>query len=280
MTGGTVTEIAETFRAAGLHLSDIPGSAEIYPATSAVMEVSITGPEGIVAQITCEQRRNTLYIAGPRTGGGGVTVISHGRGGHMNIVSGNARVLVSGADVIMTGGRIIAGGAVFAEPAGGGVRVTVSVPPHTPVAIDDATAGRYSLGDIDGTLDLRLKGGGDVAAGHCADARVSIQGSSDVEIASVHGQALSAAIQGSGDLTVRSGEVGHLDLTVQGSGNAVYGGTAGHASLSVMGSGDIRVNEVTGSLDDRCMGSGRIRVHAPPRRDPGTFWGGAWGERS
>lgn len=279
MRDESAADVRQTFTAARLHMSDIPGSAQILPGTGTAMQVSISGPAELTGKIVCEQRGDTLHISGPRTGAGGVTITSFGRGGsQMNVISAGRNVVISGGgrmvisgDVIMAGGKVITSGDVTVADSAG-VRITVSVPLHTPVAIDDSTAGRYGVGDIEGTLDLRLKGGGDVTAGRCADTRVSIQGSSDVEISAVHGSVLSAGIQGSGNVTVRGGQVGRLDLTVQGSGDAVYGGSAQHASLSVMGSGDIRVNEVTGTLDDRCMGSGRIRVHAPPRRDPGTFW--------
>jgi hypothetical protein len=141
------------------------------------------------------------------------------------------------------------------------------VPMRTPTAIDAGLFGTYEVGDIEGPLQVRMRGGGNVTAGGMGTTRVSIHGAGDVEISSVKGSLLEVAIQGTGHVTVRDGQVDHLDVTVQGTGDAVYDGSAGHANLSVMGAGDIRVNQVTESLTDRSMGSGRIRVHAPPRRD-------------
>jgi hypothetical protein len=287
--GSNRVERNETHKAIKLHMSDIPGTVQVRVGKTAAMQVQITGPEKLVEQIRREVRGDVLHISGPQLGGDGTTVISTSRGGvQTNVFSGGGRMVIQGGNfgvvntgrggvviggnVVISGGRVVSGGGDVTYIESEEVRIVVDVPRQTPITIDEGLVGSYEIGDIEGPLDLRMKGGGDVTAGRVAATRVSIQGSSDVEISAVTGRALHVSIQGSGDVTVREGQVDNLDVSVQGSGDVVYGGTAKSASLSVMGSGDIRVNEVTESLNDRSMGSGRIRVHVHPRRDPNSFW--------
>jgi hypothetical protein len=289
--GSDRVERNETYKAIRLQVSDIPGTVQVRVGKEAAMQVQITGPEKLVERIRREVRGDVLHISGPQLGGGGTTIVSRSRGGvqtnvfsgggggmviqggNFGIIStGRGGLVIGGGNVVVSGGRVVSGGGDVTYIESEEVRIVVDVPRHTPITIDEGLVGSYEIGDTEGPLDLRMKGGGDVTAGRVAATRVAIQGSSDVEISAVNGRALHVAIQGSGDVTVREGQVDNLDLTVQGSGDAVYGGTAMSASLSLMGSGDIRVNEVTESLNDRSMGSGRIRVHVPPRRDPGSFW--------
>lgn len=286
------TEVDDTFMARRLQVTDIPGTVQVRMGETATMRVQITGPKNLVERIQREVIGDCLHISGPRLGGsGGTTVISNSRGGRHTVISsgpgsiavggaifgsvrtGPGGVFVSGGDVVISGGRVISGGEdVTVIKAQEDVRVVVDVPAGTPITIDEGLFGSYEIGDIEGPLDLRLKGGGNVAAGRVGPTRVSIHGSSDVRVASVNGRALNVAIQGSGDVTVRDGQVDNLDVTIQGSGDVVYGGTARSANLTIHGSGDIRVNQVTDTLNKHTMGIGDIDVHVPPRRDPGSFW--------
>jgi Putative auto-transporter adhesin, head GIN domain len=276
MAGQEHIEIRETFAARRLQVAEIPGTVQVRGGERATIQVQIAGPKERVERIGREVHGDVLHITGPRPReGGDMTVISRSGGRvQANVFASQisvASVAVGGEDnVAIAGGRIVGGGSDV-EPDGE-VAVVVDVPLRTPIAIDAGLFGTYEVGDIEGPLQVRMRGGGNVTAGGMGTTRVSIQGAGGVEISGVNGSVLEVAIQGAGEVTVRDGQVDHLDVTVQGAGDAVYDGRARHANLSVMGAGDIRVNQVTESLNDRSMGSGRIRVQVPPRRDPDTFW--------
>ena len=286
------TERDDTFQASRLHVSDIPGATLIRVGTGTSMRVRVSGPAKLAERIRSEVAGGTLKVSGPPGAGGGVTVVSShggssvfqsGRGSvQTNVFSAGRNVVIGGRGagmivstgdgVVIVDGKVISGGeGVTVIGDQGSVQVVIEVPPVTPVTVEDAGGGNYELGDIAGTLDVRLSGSGRVTAGRMAATRAAIHGSGDVRVGSVT-QALRIAIHGSGDASVRAGNVDELDISIQGSGDAVFGGTARRASLSVMGSGDIRVNQVTESLTKNCMGSGDIDIHVPPRRDPGSFW--------
>jgi hypothetical protein len=272
MAGQEHIEIRETFAARRLQVTEIPGTVQVRGGERATMQVQIAGAKELVERIGREVHGDVLRITGPRAReGAGMTVISRSGGRvQANVFASHeisvASVAVAGEDnVAIVEGRIVGGGRDVEPDAE--VGVVVDVPLRTPTAIDAGLFGTYEVGDIEGPLQVRMRGGGNVTAGGMGTTRVSIHGAGDVEISSVKGSLLEVAIQGTGHVTVRDGQVDHLDVTVQGTGDAVYDGSAGHANLSVMGAGDIRVNQVTESLTDRSMGSGRIRVHAPPRRD-------------
>jgi hypothetical protein len=277
MPGQEHTKIRQTFVARRLQLDEIPGTVQVCGGERATIQVQIAGPKELVERIGREVHRDVLRITGPRPReGGGVTVISPSGGRvQTNVFAGQKISVASGAvvgedNVAIAGGRIVGGGSEV-EPDGE-VEVVVDVPLRAPIAIDAGVFGTYEVGDIEGPLQVRMRGGGKVTAGRMGTTRVSILGAGDVEIRGVNGSLLEAAIQGAGDVTVRDGHVDHLDVMVQGSGEAIYDGSARHANLSIMGAGDIWVNQVTQSLNDRSIGPGRIRVHIPPRRDPHAFW--------
>jgi hypothetical protein len=276
MAGREHIEIRETFPARRLQVAEIPGTVQVRGGERATMQVQIAGPKELVERIGRELHGDVLRITAPRSrAGGGMTVISRsGSRVQANVFSSQISVasgaVVGEENVTIAGGRIVGGGSD--DEPDGEAAIVVDVPLRTPIAIDAGLFGNYELGDIEGPLRVRMRGGGNVTAGGMGTTRVSLQGAGDVEISGVNGSLLEVAILGAGDVTVRDGQVDHLDVTVQGSGDAVYGGSARHANLSVMGAGDIRVNQVTESLKDRFMGTGRIRVHVPPRRDPDSYW--------
>lgn len=296
----------ETYPATRLHLSDIPGTVQVRVGDSPTMRVQVSGPARLVEQVRREVLGGVLHVSGPR-GGGGVTVVSrHGRvqtnvfGGGMSVVGavtdgsvvmggGGVRIVQGAGDVTVVDGEVVAGpgetvitgtqgmtilgsGVVIHDGDAVQVAVTVDVPPHTPVTVDESIAGRYYVGDIEGPLDLRLKGSGGATAGRVAATRIDLSGSGHVEVTGVVGRELRVRVSGAGSATVREGQVDGVDASVSGTGSITFGGSTRRADLSVSGVGNIHVNQVTEAVFDRVSGLGRIYVHGRPQGDPDTLW--------
>jgi hypothetical protein len=93
---------------------------------------------------------------------------------------------------------------------------------------------------------------------------VKIEGSSDVEIRGLQGQALAIEIQGSGDVRA-SGSVERLSVSIAGSGDMnLFELQARQAKIDISGSGDVEVY-ASERLDARVSGSGDVRYRGAPR---------------
>ena len=231
-----------------LRVTNIPGTTRVKLASPGRrdMAIELSGPEAVLNNISWQVRGGVLHISGTDNAGGNIVVsdsgpgfrsrmtVRGGRGGVViggrggMVVSGGGTVMTSGGGqtVISTGGRggtVIVDGKVVSGPGAGQdaeageAELTVFVPEGTPAQIADDGSGNYELGDLRGTLDLRIEGFSQVRAGALTATRIRIGGSAEIEIASVL-DALRADIAGSGRISVLAGEVGQLRLSVSGSG--------------------------------------------------------------
>ncbi|MEV4415427.1 DUF2807 domain-containing protein [Catellatospora sp. NPDC049609] len=270
----------KTYRATKLRLADLPGTVRVVPGRrSREMVLTLTGPQKQLDEIRHGVNGDTLVVSGPARGRGGVNITMSGRGGVTSISNMSASGMVvfgNGVHISGANGPIVVNGNVI-TPGGGTegyqeITVTVEVPVHTSVAVDDSVGGTYVIGDTLGTLDLRLKAHSQVQAGQVAETRIDITGSGDVQIGSITGKAAELSITGSGDVRIAHGQVERFDAGISGSGSVAFAGTAGDANLSISGSGNMRLDTVTRHLADRVSGSGRIDVRVRPQRSSGSFW--------
>lgn len=87
---------------------------------------------------------------------------------------------------------------------------------------------------------------------------LAIDGSGDVSVDGLGGNAFEVGIDGSGDVGVR-GTVGDLKLRINGSGDVSIGDLAAKtATVSVSGSGDVRLRGAVDTLTVRINGSGDV----------------------
>lgn len=205
------------------------------------INVSIKGPEKETQKIRVAHDEKMLLIKGelPRHSSRGSTVIIGN-----NIISSSNTVTINGVTVC----------------GGGDVETTIAidVPVGLPISLS-TIAGETQVGNTQGPIQIFANLGSNFRIGHVAQAQLSVQGSGDIEVASVQGQ-VEANVQGSGDIEVEDGNIQFLQARVQGSGDIYFGGTAVNANLSVMGSGDIKVQAVINKPNKQVIGSGDIKI--------------------
>jgi hypothetical protein len=155
----------------------------------------------------------------------------------------------------------------------GSVDVTAKVgaPTHVEVSADDNLLQYVTTEVKDGTLHIGMKSGSyrftrglKVAITTPELDKVSIAGSSDVDVSGLQGAHFAASIAGSGDLHAR-GHVDTLEASVAGSGDLKLSELESRdAKVSIAGSGDARVN-ATQSLEIKIAGSGDVRYRGDPK---------------
>lgn len=144
--------------------------------------------------------------------------------------------------------QVAAGGAVF-----GSIGRTSSL------TLSNAGCGDWTVGNVEGELELSFAGSGDAAVGTAGSATIRIAGSGDVAMAALSGP-LSVNIAGSGDVAVAA-VAGDVNARIAGSGDvAVRGGEAGAVNASIAGSGDVTIDAPARSVEAKIAGSGDVRV--------------------
>ena len=184
------------------------------------IRVELTGPSRLLDGVVLRQMADTLEVREKLS------------------MQSSGSVVVSRGSIMVSSFRSgsFSSSTVFGNP----VTIKVYAPAGTAIAID-TMAGDVSIKDINGELDVKIKG------------------SADVEAGSVSG-ALRVKITGSGDVDVDNGTVDSLEISVTGSGDVCYGGTAQNAKLRLTGSGDIKVEHAVNILEKKKTGSGSIKV--------------------
>ncbi len=133
--------------------------------------------------------------------------------------------------------------------------VEISIPANTRLVIDDSlvfgqignvgsadlelrSCGDLKLGNVAGTLDLKLSGSSDLDMGNAGAAKIVISGSGDVE----------------------AQKFGPTTLTISGSGDVELDSIEGDATLKSSGSGDISIGDIRGNLDYIGGGSSDLEI--------------------
>ena len=147
----------------------------------------------------------------------------------------------------------------------------------TDVRLSVGRCGDWVVGNVDGDVNLRiggsgnvwtgrsealnvsLGGSGDVRAAAANNVVVRIGGSGDVRVREVNGNA-NISIAGSGDVVLSDGRIDELDVRIAGSGDVRAGGVVKDLGVSIVGSGDVSVDVLTGNVSRRIIGSGEVRI--------------------
>lgn len=163
--------------------------------------------------------------------------------------------------------KVAAGGAVFG-----------SIGRSNTLDFANAGCGDWTIANVNGLMELKEAGSGDVKAGSAGSAKVSVAGSGDVHMSRIGGDLtvniagsgdvraasiagdLNARVAGSGDVHVEGGQARIMKASIAGSGDVAFGGTAQELDARVMGSGDVVAARVVGPVRKSVMGSGDVRT--------------------
>ncbi len=130
-------------------------------------------------------------------------------------------------------------------------------------------SGDFEIGDVAGPVNLQISGSGDAEFEDVdGDLKVDIVGSGDVEARSVEGD-VSIRIKGSGDVEIGDGAAKNFSANVYGSGDVQFNGTADDVSVLLKGSGDVYVARLTGKKVVERHGSGDVRIGSWSSDDDG-----------
>jgi len=245
-----VTKRPERVEASAFEVRGVSADVTVSVHREPFIEFVISGPEDQVNDIRTNVSGGTLVMVANQPATGGHTVVQSGRG----------RKIGFGSNNISVSGNIVITGSATVITSGNGknqVQVDVKVPQGTAVNAYHVL-GTVTVGDIDAPLIASTQGHR-VYAGRVTDVQLTVQGSGDISVGEVNGDA-AVTVQGSGDVEISRGAVRSLSATVQGSGDISVDTSAHTARLTVMGSGDIRVAHVDETPVETVAGSGDIKV--------------------
>lgn len=124
------------------------------------------------------------------------------------------------------------------------------------VDIEDRHCSKFTMGNVDGPLNLSISGSGDYSGGDVGDADVSVRGSGDADFGDA--RRVDVGISGSGDVTFEN--VGPANIELSGSGDIELGTVQGSIVVAIRGSGDVDVGDVSGGADLKSSGSSDIEI--------------------
>lgn len=107
---------------------------------------------------------------------------------------------------------------------------------------------------------LRISGSGDITTRALRGGLQAVSaGSGNIHVASVDGP-LDVRVVGPGDVRALDGSVGLMKVSIAGTGGVEFGGVAQRLDASIIGSGGVHVAKVTGPVTRHLMGAGAVRV--------------------
>jgi hypothetical protein len=146
------------------------------------------------------------------------------------------------------------------------------------VDLGNAGCGDWTIGNVDGHLQVSQAGSGDTRTGSAGEAKLRVAGTGDVTASDIRGRLdvdvagagdvtvnsvagpLDINIAGSGDVKVSQGHASQMNVSVAGSGDVNFGGVADSLKARILGSGDVRAREVRGPVSKTVMGSGSVTI--------------------
>jgi hypothetical protein len=107
---------------------------------------------------------------------------------------------------------------------------------------------------------LRISGSGDISTRAIKGGLSAVSaGSGNIHAASVDGP-MDVRVVGPGDVRAEGGAVSLLKVSIAGAGDVEFGGVAQSLDASIIGSGGIRVSKVTGPVTRHLLGAGAVRI--------------------
>jgi Putative auto-transporter adhesin, head GIN domain len=178
---------------------------------------------------------------------------------------------ISGSGHLQTESRTVAEFKRISAAGSMDVVANIGTPQKIEVTADDNLLQYVTTTVKDGTLEIAMKSGNyhfskgfKITVTTPELEKVSIAGSSDVEVSGLQGSRFTASIAGSGDLHA-SGHVDTLEASVAGSGDLKLADLESRdAKIHIQGSGDARVH-ATQTLDVKIAGSGDVVYRGDPK---------------
>lgn len=121
-----------------------------------------------------------------------------------------------------------------------------------------SSCGDLTIGNIDGPVDLDIRGSADFTGGNTGPAIISVRGSGDVELGDVKSAEID--LSGSGDIEL-GGVKGPLILDTRGSGDFEAGTVKGDLVYEGRGSSDFQVDSVFGKIAIDVSGSSDVSIN-------------------
>ena len=159
------------------------------------------------------------------------------------------------------------------------LRLLVTVPPATAVAVGDGGGADYEIGGVDGPLSLSLSGAATahvdaasslsaalsgankIAVGRASGpVRLDLSGADTVDMGALQADRLQIEASGHGVVDIKSGEIGSLLVDETGASVVTIGATVSNASVSASGAGTVRIARVTGPFNKDVEGAARVSV--------------------
>jgi hypothetical protein len=178
---------------------------------------------------------------------------------------------ISGSGVMKTESRDVADFKRITTTGSMNIDATIGSPKSVTITVDDNLMQYVTTEVDDGTLKIGMKSGSyspskgfKVTITTPTLEKVSVAGSSDVDVKGLKGPEFAAHISGSGDIHA-TGHVDKLDASISGSGDLkLVDLESRDAKVKIAGSGDARVN-ATATLDVHIAGSGDVRYKGEPK---------------
>jgi hypothetical protein len=157
--------------------------------------------------------------------------------------------------------------------------LTIRVPAGFPLDIDEAGAGRYTIGSVNGPMKIDLSGAADLTIAQVTSLDVDISGAGNITLGQARGPAhidmsghgriaidhatipsLDADMSGAGALTVAAGEITKAKIDDSGVGSIRLETTVTDAAVDISGAGSVHFAKLTGSLNKDISGVGAVTV--------------------
>lgn len=221
--GDWVNVPTRNFNTHALHFDDVVATLTVTVANGP-MTLQMSGLKQRVGEVRVRQQGDTLYVEGPS---------------HRDVWNWNDWFNFSRPD----------------QTSPQNLQLKLTVPAGTPVRVD-GLVGDAHIGDTMGPMNFEAVSSHS-RIGHVRDAKLSLAGSGDIEVAEVSGP-LSLEVAGSGKIGV--GRTGAVKADLAGAGDVALGDIQGGLKLDIAGSGNLSAASVHGPVKVDIAGSGSVRI--------------------
>ena len=125
------------------------------------------------------------------------------------------------------------------------------------VTLNHGGCGDWKVANVEGQLEARLSGVGDIETGTSGSAHLTLSGAGNMHAGAVRSD-LTARVSGVGSIVTTTSA--SADMDVSGSGSVRSGAVAGGLHTSISGTGSVNVERIQGPLNAHISGTGSLNV--------------------